>query len=265
MKVGVAVHIPSLDISIAYRSSNKLSVFSAELEAVFTAISLVVKHNIANPLILSDSLNMINQFQNVPTVFAGNLMHVCRDLITQNNVNLSMCWIPGHSNIRDHDTADLLAKRALSNVAPRSLPRLGPRDFSDWIAHDTLQKWNNSSASHITGSVYHKIFPCGKPSLPPRLPRNKEVAISRLRLNNCLLNKYTHKIGLHHSGLCDSCKTPESVEHLITVCIKHKNLHRLLNGSALTLGHFPSVQLFLSAEPYISTVYDYIKTNSIQI
>jgi hypothetical protein len=58
-KVGVAVHIPSLDISIVYRSSNKLSVFSAELEAVFTAISLVVKHNIANPLILSDSLNII--------------------------------------------------------------------------------------------------------------------------------------------------------------------------------------------------------------
>ena len=130
-KVGVAVHIPSHEISIAYRSSNKLSSFSAELEAIFTAISLVIKHNIANPLILTDSLNIINQFQNVPSAFAGNLMHVCRDLITLNNTNLSMFWIPGHSNIRDHDIADLLAKRSLSVVAPRSLAQLGPQDLSD--------------------------------------------------------------------------------------------------------------------------------------
>ena len=74
-----------------------------------------------------------------------------------------------------------------------------------------------------------------------------------------------HKIELHHSGLCDSCKTPESVEHFLTVCTNHKNLHCLLTGSATTLGHLPSIQLFLSAEPYITTVYDYIKTNSIKI
>ena len=119
----------------------------------------MIKHDIANPLILTDSLNIINQFQNVPSAFAGNLMHVCRDLITLNNINLSMCWIPGHSNIRDHDIADLLAKRSLSNVAPGSLARLGPQDLSDWIARDTLKKWNNSSASQKNWLRISQDFP----------------------------------------------------------------------------------------------------------
>ena len=79
------------------------------------------------------------------------------------------------------------------------------------------------------------------------------------------LNKYLYKIGLHPNGLCDVCKAPESVEHFLMCCVKHKELSYLLSGSASALGHPPSLQVFLSSEPYISIIYNYVKANVIRI
>ena len=37
----------------------------------------------------------------------------------------------------------------------------------------------------------------------------------RIRMLNCCLNHYQHKIGKHPTGLCDDCNVPESIQHVI--------------------------------------------------
>ena len=265
-KVGVAVYIPSLDISVAYRSVNGLSIHTAELEAVYTAISLIVQHGIIHPVILTDSLNTAKEFENVPMIFSRKLMQICRSLITNNNINLTICWIPGHKNIKDHDTADYLAKKALSNEVPlRSNLSHALLDVFDWVSSDVMTRWKNRIPLQTTGVAYHKTFPNGRPPSFSLLPRNKDTIITRLRLHNCFLNKYLLKIGLHQTGLCDLCNVSESVDHFLLSCIKHKELSYLLSGSASALGHMPSLQLFLSSEPYVSIIYNYVNSNFIKI
>ena len=264
-KVGIGVHIPSINVSVSYRSTNGLSIHTAELEAVFTAISLIIHHRLINPLILTDSLNVVNQFRNVPSIFTSNIMQVCRSLITDNNLNLKICWIPSHRNIEDHDIADHLAKKALSNEVFHSTFRHTLLDVSDWVLSDAVNKWTKRIPFQTTGVVYHKTFPNGRPSSFSSLPRCKDTVITRLRLNSCFLNKYLHKIGLHPNGLCDVCQLQESVEHFLLCCVKHKDLSSLLSGSASALGHLSSLEVFLSSEPYISIIYNYIEANVIRI
>ena len=192
-------------------------------------------------------------------------MHTCRSLITNNKLNLKICWIPGHRNIQNHDTVDYLAKKALSNDVSKNLISHTLFDVYDWVFSDVMTKWNNRIPFQTTGVVYHKTFPNGRSPSLSLLPRKKDTTITRLRLNNCFLNKYLCKIGLHQTGLCETCNSSESVKHFLLNCTKHKELSYLLRGSASALGHVSSVQLFLSSEPYISIIYNYANANFIRI
>jgi len=264
-RVGVAVYIPSFDISVAYRSVDNLSVHTAELEAIYTAISLIVKHNICNPLILSDSLNVIEEFRNIPSIFNTSLMQFCRNLLTVNDVKLKLCWIPGHRGIIDHDTADHLAKSVLVNESFNNIVVHNLLEVSEWTVSDSISKWNRGIPEQTTGTAYHKLFPSGRPPSLSLSPRKKDTVISRLRLHSCFLNKYLLKIGLHQTGLCETCLVPETVDHFLFHCNKHKELSILLLGSASALGHSTSLNIVLSLEPYMSIIYCYVTSNSIRI
>jgi hypothetical protein len=48
--------------------------------------------------------------------------------------------------------------------------------------------------------------------------RKKENVITRLRLGKCSLNKYLHDIKRHPDGLCETCRVPETIQHLLLEC-----------------------------------------------
>ena len=150
-KVGIGVHIPSINASVSYRSTNGLSIHTAKL-------------------------------RNVPSIFTSNIMQVCRSRITENNLNLKICWIPSHRNIEDHDIADHLAKKALSNEVFHSTFRHTLLDVSDWVLSDAVNKWIKRIPFQTTGVVYHKTFPNGRPSSFSSLPICKDTVITRLGL-----------------------------------------------------------------------------------
>jgi hypothetical protein len=141
---------------------------------LFVAISLIVQLDIAQPLILSDSLHIAEQLKNVPQVFCGNLMHTCRSLITNNKLNLKICWIPGHRNIQNNDTVDYLARKALSNEVSKNIISHTLLDVYDWVFSDVMTKWNNRIPFQTTGVVYHKTFPNGRSPSLSLLPRKKD-------------------------------------------------------------------------------------------
>src|SRR5271163_3163794 len=86
-RAGAAVYIPSLDISLSYRLSDNVRTDFAELDAIFSAISLIILHHIVNPVIITDSLSILTTFSNA-SIFDNALVHICRDLISSNNLFL---------------------------------------------------------------------------------------------------------------------------------------------------------------------------------
>ena len=86
--------------------------------------------------------------------------------------------------------------------------------------------WNGSE----TGAFYRNIVPivsnkikyCNK-------NRSIEKSVTRLRLSKCRLNQWLHQINRHSDGLCQTCRTPETVEHFLLAC-RESNLHVTLRA-----------------------------------
>ena len=263
-RAAAAVFIPSLNITLSYRLTDFVRIELVELDAIFSAISIIILHRIINPVIITDSLSIVMAFSN-GSIFDNVLVHICRNLVSSNNISLSMIWVPSHIGLVDHDSADLQAKRALELP---SINRVSVLDFVDvcsLLKHHYLNEWNGSISSLSTGRSYHGLFPKGRSTSELIYPRKKDTVISRLRFHNCRLNKYLHKIGIHPSGLCDICNIPEDVDHFVFNCIKHVSLTSLLKSAAFSNKSTLSLKLVLSHEPFLSIIYNYISVNNVTI
>ena len=128
-----------------------------------------------------------------------------------------------------------------------------------------INLWNSSVPKLSAGRAYHTLFPNGRSSSENLKPRKKDTTITRLRFNNCRLNKYMHKIGLRTSSLCDTCSVSEDVAHFLFQCRKHASLTSLLQDAASAAKHSLSLALVLSQEPFLSIIYNYISVNNIAI
>ncbi len=49
------------------------------------------------------------------------------------------------------------------------------------------------------------------------------MIISHLRIDHSALNHSLNVIGKHESGLCNSCKKPETEEHVLLECTRYRN------------------------------------------
>ena len=169
-KVGAAVFIPSLSLKLAYRLSDNISVNTAELDAIFQAISLIIKYGIQRPVILTDSLNAINALSN-PAIFCDSTVHVCLDLISNMTTPPVISYIPGHVGIPEHDAVDRLAKEATA------LPSINRAICP--ITDDVYERLKDHYRilgptlvrSGKTGLNYLKLFPNGKPMTEKLMPR----------------------------------------------------------------------------------------------
>ena len=262
--VGAAVYIPSKDVKLSYRLSDNLSIDTAELDAIFQALSLITKYNLQKPVIISDCRNVINSLAK-PTIFSDRLIHVCLELASMMAIPPVVVWVPGHVGLCDHDVVDQMAKHALA------LPNVSRVIFPNLIEATDLLKTHyhtlgiSEAKSIATGRSYKDLFPNGTNKSERLLPRKKDVTISRLRLHHCRLSKYLHKIGLHSTGLCDVCGVDGTVEHFLFSCELHSELSLGLIQLARSKNHTLSPKLALSEEPYLDYIYRYVCANKVTI
>ena len=265
-RVGASVFIPDHDIELYYRLPDNLSVFTAELDAVYSAISLILQHKILKPLILTDSLRLVRCLGDLAPVFDLELIRYCRSMVTENKVDLTICWVPGHRNLVDHNRADRMAKLGCTlPTVNKNYIRPSVEEGTDILKSYLQNRLNLAIPTSKTGQVYHALFPLDAPNPPVVHPRKKATTISRLRLQSCFLNQYLFKIGLHPDGMCMVCRVQESVEHFLLKCAKHQKLTNLLIEAAGNQGLSPSLSLFLSSEPFLTIIYQYVSSVSVRI
>ena len=263
---GFAVVIPHLNYVTSMRISDNKPIDRIEIHAIQHAITLITQLNINNPLILTDSLHAVTQFQNILPTGSTDSMLLCKDLLTAHEIDLSICWIPAHIGLIEHDLVDELAKKAASkndSIQNIIIPTVADIKARTLIRATNL--WNSQIPHQKTGTVYHGIFPHGRPKSLVIAPRDKDTTITRLRLHNCFLRKYLHKIGLDATGMCERCNSTESVEHFLLECPSHKRLTDQLKDATNSLNHQLTVQNLLSNEPFISLIYSYIKNKNLKL
>ena len=99
-KVGAAVFIPSLSLKLCYRLSDKISIHTAELDAIFQAVSLVNKNCVQRLVFLTDSLNAIDALSK-PGIFCDSTVHICHEPINNMAITPVITLIPGHVNFQN--------------------------------------------------------------------------------------------------------------------------------------------------------------------
>ena len=265
-RAGASVFIPDHDIELYYRLPDNLSAFTAELDAVYSAISLIIQHKILKPLILTDSLRLVRCLGDLAPVFDLELIHYCRSLVTDNKLDLTICWVPGHRNLVDHNRADRLAKLGSTlPIVSKNYIRPSVEEGVDILKSYLQKRLNLAIPTSKTGQIYHALFPLDAPNPPVVHPRKKATIISRLRLQSCFLNQYLFKIGLHPDGMCMVCHVLESVEHFLLKCARHQKLTKLLTEAAVNQGLSPSLSLFLSSEPFLTIIYQYVSSVPVRV
>jgi ribonuclease HI len=118
--VGCAFAIPALKITKKYRLENDVSIFSAELQAIYLALDYLSNVRPTTEgrkiVILTDSRSALEALQNCGsnrrnTIEKSNfLIHQ----LIQTGSEVTLAWIPSHMGIRGNEMADTAAKEACS-------------------------------------------------------------------------------------------------------------------------------------------------------
>lgn len=232
--VGIGTFSPQHEIRISLRISNNVSIYTGEMLAIKTAILnyIQIKDNrngsYLPPLVIfSDSLSVLKTIQNNTPSSRPDITTDIMELAYTVPDKISLVWIPSHVGIPGNETADELANKATSNKEIDRECKLSyqenKRIIHQYINNIWQENWKKSN------SQYSKIQPLVSTTVKYTCTsRGKERLITRLRLDQCQLNHYLHKIGVHQSGLCEQCQVPETTLHYLLQCPQTK-IPELLN------------------------------------
>ena len=120
-----------------------------------------------------------------------------------------------------------------------------------------LNKWQIALNTNSTGSHNKAMQP--KVSFKIKYiskNRKKEVAITRLRLGKCKLNKYLNTMKCHPDGLCHKCKQMEDIQHYILKCA-HTTINPKIRTIVESLNNdLEKLKFILSDKALIDLLYE---------
>jgi ribonuclease HI len=261
--VTAAFTIPSLDIDIKYRLCNGSSIYAAELTAIKEAVTWIINtenNKNCQYVILSDSLSVLTSIKKNKSDSRPNLFNELMVQLNRLECNqIKMVWIPSHVDIRGNERADKLAKEALSLNRINSTNYLEIQEMNTFIKDYKINKWQIEYNIDNKGKFYKTICPIVSTNIKFSDPyRIKEVQISRLRLGVAITNKRLFQMRKHPTGLCDTCKVTESIEHLLLEC-KKENISTILKDQCNCYKSEFNLKSLLDIGCLQSTVYNLVK------
>jgi ribonuclease HI len=254
-KIGAALYNTTTNEVIHQHlgKDSKYNVFAAEVTALQMAAEKLWDESECVSNIFTDSQAAIKAIIN-PRRQSGQAIIKefldCTDDImeTKPQQQITITWIPGHTEIQGNERADAEAKKAAMNpkmslpfkYKPLKSARL--QYIKKSVKEQWLKQWNQHTQTSKTlrRLAKQKEFKVG-PKLYNSLPNRSTVAtIIQLRTGHCRLNKYLHSTGAKNSPYCECGYGKETVEHYLLECIKYreqmKRMRLEIKKGRLTVG-----------------------------
>lgn len=276
--VGYGVWIPSSRTRICGKLPDHWSIFSAEMFAVNRSINWILEKNIHRSVIISDSQSVISKLgsgsinanSDIFTVSSIILLDRARSMGFQ----VSLLWVPSHSNILNNDIADELANRG-RQLLGRSGLKGDPRDF--WPAY-IAEIWGTWDDEYFNiGLTKGKIYAAfvrpskyrAKPWFRNRSTSRKSItSLTRLRSGHCSIPDHLARIGVVDSPLC-SCGEVGNMMHLFLSCDGNRCNVEILYEGLSSLGLSLPINIyeaiFSHREEITSLLLEFLRCSNLHV
>jgi len=194
-RAGAAFCIPEEQVEVEIRISDKTSIITGELIAIYTALQFLQTTDITKKeiVILTDSLTAIRLIAD--TKYSQNnieteILQLMETLENQQKLDISIIWVPGHAGITGNERADRVAKTASEKSVVDIKTDNTIQELYSNIDIAIYAEWQKNYTSSATAQTYKKLEPVVNKNIKyMENNRRKETIITRLRLGRCLLNQ----------------------------------------------------------------------------
>ncbi|XP_023234867.1 uncharacterized protein LOC111634345 [Centruroides sculpturatus] len=204
-----------------YRLADHCSVFQAELFAILMAVKWCISSSLTSSFIIhTDSRAAIQAMQQY--IDTSQLSIEIKTLIRENKSNIKVRWVKAHVGIMGNERADALAKGAIefTEIAYGKIPL---SFIKKQLRQQTIEEWQERWTYSEKGRYTYWLLP----SIEERIKDLKWLPVDFLRTqlysNHCNTKEYLNRIGKDQESICDCEDDIESLEHLLTTCIKYEN------------------------------------------
>ena len=201
--------------------------YEAEIEAIIQTLNKILelfKNKSVQPtdiVLFTDSQSAIlaiDDWQGKASHKIAKIVAICDNIKSLYNTEITIQWIPGHSDIPNNEKADKLAK-AGSRMEQHNIET--SYETAKQIAKlNSKETWHNTWMSEEKGRQLHKYLPAPNVNDPiHKLNRKEYCNIFRLRTGHSTLNFHRNRLDPTISPNCRHCNYHhETVEHHLLQC-----------------------------------------------
>ncbi|CAH2108833.1 unnamed protein product [Euphydryas editha] len=224
---GYGVFSEDLNIQIAAPLGAHNTVYQAECMGIIAPASATLVRKVKNYSIriLSDSRSVLQALQSHS--ITSRLIYNCHQSLMEvcnNNNNVTLQWIKGHSGSRGNDAADEMARRGsvMAAIGPEPIVPL-PTAWPTSVIRQHTKELHNKYWMEVSGCRQAKQ---ALPHIDRRLSR-KLMNLTRPHLRKIThiitghgpFNKHLFNVGVTDSPLCRAClEAEETAAHIILEC-----------------------------------------------
>ena len=156
---------------------------------------------------------------------------------------ISVCWVPSHSNVEGNEKADTAAKEAAGGERIRTAKWTSLTHLRRQITEEKkaqLLAWHDQKTKERESRKSGFYVPSSKAQIDPLLGKTKKFYASRfyqLKIGHGAIGTFLNRIGAAETAECWWCGDAEqSVIHLYTKCRKWRAERRALRKSLSKVG-----------------------------
>ena len=232
------------DVEISDACGKSCSNYDAEIQGLISAIELLHQYfelgekEPTNAVIFTDSKSTLEALEHPfdnPYSGIDSLAASIDNLLTSYDIQLTLQWIPGHSDLPGNDRADKLAKEGAGKEQP-DIPS-SYNTVRQILRNNLREEWLNRWSNGSTGRVMYREMSGPNPKDNINFQnRSIQSAIFQLRTGHSKLNFDLNRFDPCHHPHCRHCIHPyETITHVLFDCLGMRESRKLL------LPHSPSI------------------------
>ena len=254
-----AIYIPDFSHKEGWKleDGENITIMGAEMLAITKALDwtalnseFLEKKEIVIFTDSRSSLEALESFSTSKYAEQENRIYRTAEIIAERDFNLTFQWVPSHTDIYGNEVADEIANEAHNNnqkiLCPLSIEE-GKRKVKRAATEAWQLQYNTQKDNIHLGTIKPRI---GHWTWASHKTRAAETALARLRINHVELNAYLHRFNQADSPLCQTCGSPESVDHYLIYCRKYSQARRKLFSTLQKRGIAASKKTLLGGGPH---------------